>query len=64
MRPDKNGLISFVRLRDILSGVSVSGVLVPALRRLEGHGIVALVSTSSAGKSSLGVDAIELRTPL
>lgn len=64
MRADNDGRIPLVRLRDILSGVPVSGVLVPALRRLEGHEILTLVSTSSDAPSSLGFDAIELHTPL
>ncbi|MDI3284799.1 hypothetical protein [Polyangium sp. 15x6] len=45
MRPDADGFISFVRLRDILCDMSVSGTLVPALIRLEKAGVVAIERT-------------------
>jgi hypothetical protein len=59
IRPDRDGTVAITRLRDILCDMPFSGVLVPALRRLEGHGIVSL-TWSSSGQ----LDRIELRVQL
>jgi hypothetical protein len=56
IRLDKDGTVAVTRLRDILCDVPFSGVLVPALRRLEGHGIVSLIGSSSGQR-----DRVELR---
>jgi hypothetical protein len=59
IRPDTDGAVAAMRLRDILCDMPFHGVLMPALRRLEGHGIVRLIS-SFPGQ----LDRVELRIPL
>ena len=57
MRPDGDGFVSVARLRDKLPEVPYLGVLVPALRRLQAHGIVVLATND-------GSERVQLRTPL
>ncbi|MDC3987312.1 hypothetical protein [Polyangium jinanense] len=61
IRPDADGFVSFARLRDILCDVSVSGLLVPALDRLEKAGIVNIERIPEAPSLP---NRVQLRIPL
>ena len=62
MRPDDDGFVSIARLRDRLPDLSYSGTLLPALRRLEAAGIVAI--TATADDATPRPDRVQLRVAL